>query len=227
MSEPKIRDDGKVELNFRVELDPEDPRVVVMDCGVPPRVKMKFDTQEDAKRADLLLTMFARAFYVMFNVCGAVPAEEPTTWAPGTPAPSTQKAPSAEGGAEKGDGAVNATKTQKSGVLSFCNVAKLREALEAAEKAAREIQQDTEEADTAEVAISIAEICERALLFPERNCDRFGDYGEHSLHLALGTYLNEFYHGSDEEVNADKAPMVNAFRWMLSQKTPGKGGEGC
>lgn len=118
MSTEPTRDDGMVELNFRVELDPEDPRVVVMDCGVPPRVKMKFDTKEDAKRADTLLTMFARAFYVMFNVCGAVPAEEPTTWAPGTPAPSTQKAPSAEGGAEKGDGAVNSTKTQKDGVLS-------------------------------------------------------------------------------------------------------------
>ncbi len=225
MSEPKIRDDGKVELNFRVELDPENPRVVVMDLGLE-RVTMPFDTEEDAKRADLMLTSMGATTAVLFGVCKAEVLGAPTVWAQGTPAPSTQKAPSAEGGAEKADGAVNATKTQKDGVLSFCNVAKLREALEAAGKAAREIQQATEEADTAEVAISIAEICEEMCIRDRRNCDRFGDYGEHSLHLALGTYLNEFYHGSDEEVNADKAPMVNAFRWMLSQKTPGKGGKG-
>lgn len=53
------------------------------------------------------------------------------------------------------------------------NAAAMREALAAAGRAAREIQKVTEEADTAEVAISIAEICERALLFPPRNCDRF------------------------------------------------------
>ncbi len=51
------------------------------------------------------------------------------------------------------------------------DTAKVREALSAAGRAAREIQKVTEEADTAEVAISIAEICERALLFPLRNCD--------------------------------------------------------
>lgn len=51
--------------------------------------------------------------------------------------------------------------------------AKLREALKKAGKAAREIQKKTEEADTAEVAASIAEICERSLLFPKRNYSRF------------------------------------------------------
>ena len=203
MSTEPTRDDGMVELNFWVELDPEDPRVVVMDCGVPPRVKMKFDTQEDAKRADTLLTMFARAFYVMFNVCGAVPAEEPTTWAPGTPAPSTQKAHSAEGGAEKGDGAVNATKTQKDGVLSFgadgaaqaeqrretvtnCNgfgnVAKIREALV---EAVRLFETAVARSRWAEELVWLDE-AKAALSVPRRNYERFENGRE---------AMNAFDHG--------------------------------
>ncbi len=51
------------------------------------------------------------------------------------------------------------------------NMVKIREALEAVLRAAREIQEKSGEADTADVATSIVEICERALLFPPRNCD--------------------------------------------------------
>ncbi len=66
------------------------------------------------------------------------------------------------------------------------NVAKLREVLEKSGKAAREIQEATEEADTAEVAASIAEMCERALLFPPRNCDRGREAAEDAFTAEFG-----------------------------------------
>ena len=109
---------GMVELSFRVEVDQKDPRTVVMDLGVAPKVKMRFETEEDAKRADTMLTMFAQAFYLVFCVGGGEPTRAPTTWDPGTMGPSTQKGVSAEGVAEEGDGADNSTKTQKDGGLS-------------------------------------------------------------------------------------------------------------
>lgn len=117
MSDAKIRDDGKVELNFRVELDPENPRVVVMDLGLE-RVAMPFDTEEDAKRADLMLSSMGMTTAVLFGVCKAEVLGAPTVWEPGTQEPSTQKAPSAECVAGNGDGADNSTKTQKDGALS-------------------------------------------------------------------------------------------------------------
>ncbi len=130
MSEQQKQDDEMVELNFRVEVDRKDPRKVVMDCGVKPVVKMKFDTAEDAKRADLMLSMFAKAFYLVFCVGKGEATGEPTTWEPGTQEPSTQNGADAEGVDGKGDGAVNSTKTQDSRVLSFGNAARMREALE-------------------------------------------------------------------------------------------------
>lgn len=79
-----------VEFLIGVKIDPKEPKTVVVTIG-KDKWGIKFDTEKDAKIADVICTKMLEVTVCVFAECKGVLKEGPKVWKPGEPEPEESR----------------------------------------------------------------------------------------------------------------------------------------